>query len=100
MILTILVIAVLTTAGLVAWVYWCNPHAFADLRAKFKGWRTVVFGSSIAIGSVTAELLDAFKQIDIAPLLPPAYALKIIAGIGVATILLRIVTTGRVGAKK
>lgn len=100
MILPILIITALAAVALAAWVYWRNPAAFADLRAKFKGWRTVVFGSAVAIGSVTTELLDAFKQIDIAPLLPPAYALKIIAGIGVATILLRIVTTGRVGAKK
>ena len=95
----VIVIAALVAIGLAALVYWRNSPTFADLRGKLKGWRTVVFGSAVAIGSAIADLLDAFKQIDIAPLLPPAYALKIIALIGVVTIVLRLVTTGRVGEK-
>ena len=69
------------------------------LWQKLKGWKTVLFGSLITGAGVVADLLDAVKAIDITPLLPPAYALKIITAIGVATILLRLVTTGRVGGK-
>ncbi len=69
------------------------------LRQKLKGWKTILFGGLIAILSALADILDALKAIDIAPLLPPAYALKIIAGVGIASILLRLATTGRVGEK-
>ena len=37
--------------------------------------------------------------VDISPLLPPEHALKIIAVIGVVTVALRMVTTGRVGTQ-
>ena len=70
------------------------------LRQKLKGWKTVLFGSLVSGAGVAVDVLDAIKAIDIAPLLPPAYALKIIAGIGIATILLRLATTGRVGRKE
>jgi hypothetical protein len=66
---------------------------------KVKGWKTVLFGALVTGLSVGADALDAIKAIDITPLLPPASALKIIAAIGVATILLRLATTGRVGEK-
>ncbi len=69
------------------------------LRQKLKGWKTVIFGGLVAGASACADALDALHAIDITPLLPPASALKIIAAIGVATILLRLVTTGRVGQK-
>jgi hypothetical protein len=74
-------------------------HAMNGLRHKLKGWRTVIFGALVAGAGALADLLDALRAVDLTPLLPPAYALKIIAGIGVATILLRLVTTGRVGEK-
>ncbi len=69
------------------------------LREKLKGWKTIVFGGTLAGAGALADLLDALKAIDIAPLLPPAYALKVITAIGVVTILLRFATTGRVGEK-
>ncbi len=69
------------------------------LRQKLKGWKTVVFGAALTIASSALDLLDALRAVDIAPLLPPAYALKIIAAIGIVTIVLRMVTTGRVGEK-
>lgn len=70
------------------------------LRQKLKGWKTVVFGAALTIASGALDLLDALRAVDFAPLLPPAYALKIIAAIGVVTIVLRLVTTGRVGEKE
>jgi hypothetical protein len=70
------------------------------LRQKLKGWRTMIFGGFVAMASTTLDILDALRAVDIAPLLPPAYALRIIAVIGVVTILLRVVTTGCIGEKE
>lgn len=61
--------------------------AHVDLRRRRHG------------GRASLEILEALQLVDITPLLPPDHALKIIAAIGVATILLRLVTTGRVGSK-
>ncbi len=70
------------------------------LRRKLKGWKTVIFGVAIAAGGALAEILDALRAVDIAPLLPPSQAARVIAVIGVITILLRLATTGRVGHKE
>ncbi len=67
------------------------------LREKLKGWRTVMFGGAVTCAGVALDLLDALQLVDITPLLPPDHALKIIAGIGVITVVLRMITTGRVG---
>jgi hypothetical protein len=69
------------------------------LSEKLKGWRTLIFGSAVTFAGVTLDILEALRLVDITPLLPPDHALKIIAVIGVITIVLRLVTTGRVGAK-
>lgn len=70
------------------------------LRERLKGWRTLLFGGAVAFASALLDLLDALRAVDITPLLPPAHALKVIALIGIVTILLRIVTTGRVGERE
>jgi hypothetical protein len=69
------------------------------LRQKLKGWRTMIFGGVVAGAGALLDLLDALRAVDITPLLPPSHALRIIAAIGVITILLRLATTGRVGVK-
>jgi lysozyme family protein len=71
----------------------------ARLRDVLQGWKTLIFGAALTASGTALDLLDQLKAIDIAPLLPPASAVKIIAAIGVATILLRLATTGRVGQK-
>ena len=53
----------------------------------------------MAASGLVLDILNAMQAVDIAPLLPPVYAVKIIAVIGLVTILLRLVTTGRVGLK-
>jgi hypothetical protein len=45
------------------------------------------------------DILDALQLVDITPLLPPDHALKIIAAIGIVTVVLRLLTTGRIGSK-
>lgn len=71
----------------------------AWLRRKLKGWKTIVFGTALTGAGVAADLLDAAQAVDLAPLLPPAHAVRIIAAIGLLTIVLRLVTSGRIGQK-
>lgn len=102
------VIAIMIVAGWMFWRWWQRRQQdapletrglLARLREILKGWKTLVFGAVVAAAGVTADILDALQAVDLAPLLPPAYAVKIIAIIGVLTIILRFATTGRVGQK-
>jgi hypothetical protein len=69
------------------------------LRQKLKGWRTVIFGGAITVAGAALDILNALQLVDITPLLPPEHALKIIAIIGIATVVLRMITTGRIGQR-
>lgn len=72
----------------------------ASFRERLKGWRTILFGGAVTVAGGALDILDAFHLVDISPLLPPEHALKVIAIIGVVTVVLRLVTTGRVGRKE
>ena len=72
----------------------------SGLGEKLKGWRTLIFGGAVTMAGAALDILDALQLVDITPLLPPDHALKIIAVLGIATIVLRLVTTGRVGRKE
>lgn len=69
------------------------------LRQKLKGWRTVLFGGAITVAGAALDILNALQLVDVTPLLPPEHALRIIAIIGVVTVVLRAVTTGRIGQR-
>lgn len=73
--------------------------ALAWLRERLKGWRTLIFGGAITVAGAALDILNALQLVDITPLLPPEHALKILALIGVVTVVLRMVTTGRIGRK-
>jgi uncharacterized membrane protein len=73
--------------------------ALAWLRERLKGWRTLIFGGALTVAGAALDFLDALQLVDITPLLPPEHAVKIIAVIGIVTVALRLVTTGRVGSK-
>jgi hypothetical protein len=73
--------------------------ALVWLRERLKGWRTLMFGGAVTLASAALEILNALQLVDITPLLPPEHALKIIAVIGIVTMVLRLVTTGRIGRK-
>jgi len=69
------------------------------LRQKLKGWKTVIFGQVVAVLGGALLLLEQLQPLDLHPVLPAKYADGIIAGIGVAIVVLRVVTTGPVGSK-
>jgi hypothetical protein len=68
-------------------------------RQKLKGWKTVIFGMIVTGAGAVLDILESLRAVDITPLLPPTHALRIIAAIGLVTILLRLFTTGAVGEK-
>jgi lysozyme family protein len=105
---------VCAAAGWIGWTLWHKhrqeaPAVAADgpaasgrvvwLRDILKGWRTVVFGGAVTLAGAALDILNALQLVDITPLLPPEHALKIIALIGIVTVILRMVTTGRIGRK-
>lgn len=107
---TVLLTGLLATACWFGWRWWQarkqDAPAMSDQAGlcsvacrTLKGWKTVVFGTAVAVTGMAADLLDALQAIDISPLLPPTYAVKIIAAIGIVTIMLRFATTGRIGQK-
>ena len=72
----------------------------SGLREKIKGWRTIIFGATLSFAGMLLDILNALQLIDITPLLPPEQALKIIAIIGIVTVVLRLVTTGGIGRRR
>jgi len=67
------------------------------IRQRLKGWKTVIFGQLVASFGGVLYLLEQIQPLDLHPVLPPRYAEAIIAGIGVAIVVLRVVTTTPVG---
>ncbi|MFZ5690684.1 MAG: glycoside hydrolase family 108 protein [Pseudomonadota bacterium] len=76
-----------------------SRRALVWVRESLKGWRTVIFGGAVTLAGAALDILNALQLVDITPLLPPEHALKIIALIGIVTVALRMITTGRVGHK-
>ncbi|ARQ00964.1 glycoside hydrolase family 108 protein [Pseudorhodoplanes sinuspersici] len=103
--------AVLAVAGWIGWTIWhkrkqdaaappvIGANVITSFRLKLKGWRTVIFGGALTVAGASLDILNALQLVDITPLLPPEHALKIIAIIGVATVALRVMTTGRIGQR-
>lgn len=70
----------------------------ASLRAKPKGWRTIIINVLIGVPSAALALLQAFDGVDVSPLFGsdgPA----VMAGMAVLGIILRLITSSPVGKK-
>jgi hypothetical protein len=62
-------------------------------KRSVRGWRTVLVGSAAAV----LGILDALHAVDITPLLPEGRAGAVMAILGLAMIVLRLITTGPLG---
>jgi len=72
---------------------------FAELRERAKGWRTIIIGAIVASPLALLQLLEQFRLVDPAAVLPPPWGPRLALGVAIAMILLRLVTTGPVGSK-
>jgi hypothetical protein len=89
-------------AAIAAWIVWAMIFARAQLASLWawaKGWRTLSFGSFTALAAGALDLLQQLQQVDIAPLFPAGVSLKVIAGIGVTVVILRLITTSPAGSR-
>jgi hypothetical protein len=69
------------------------------LRQKLKGWKTVAVNAIVGLPASLLFLYEQFQGVDVTPLIPAQYAAAAIAGMAVLGVILRIATTGRIGAK-
>ena len=69
------------------------------LRERLKGWRTVIVGSLVGLPLIALEVLEQFNFIDPSTILPEPWGQRVALGLAVTMILLRLITTGPVGAR-
>ena len=69
------------------------------LWERMKGWKTVVVGAIVGLPLAILELLEQLKLIDPATILPEPWGTRVALALSIAMILLRLITTGPVGAK-
>jgi hypothetical protein len=72
---------------------------FQWLRERAKGWKTVIIGAGIGLPLALLELIEQLKLVDPATILPEPWGQRVALGLAVTMILLRLITTGPVGAK-
>lgn len=72
---------------------------FEKIREKLKGWKTVIVGAFVGVPLALLELMEQLKVIDPASVLPEPWGQRVALGLSITMIVLRIITTGPVGAK-
>jgi hypothetical protein len=71
----------------------------AKLRAKLKGWKTIVWNGAVGGSAVLLYVVDEVRTVDFSGLFTAKTVAAIMCGLAVAGILLRAVTTSGIGAK-
>jgi len=69
------------------------------LWEKAKGWKTVIVGTFFGLPLVLLEIVEQFNLVDPASILPEPWGQRVALVMAVSMILLRLITTGPVGAK-
>jgi hypothetical protein len=72
---------------------------FNWLREKLKGWKTVIIGAAVGLPLVLLEILEQLQVVNPSSVLPEPWGQRAALAISLLMILLRLVTTGSVGAK-
>lgn len=76
------------------------PQAkFKAFCEKLKGWKTVIVGALVGVPLILFELVEQLRLVDPATILPEPWGQRVALGLAIAMILLRLITTGPVGAK-
>lgn len=70
------------------------------MRKLLKGWRTVIVGAIVGVPLALLEILEAFQMINLREVLPEPWGSRLALGVTVLMILLRLITSGPVGAKE
>jgi hypothetical protein len=71
----------------------------AALREQLKGWKTIAINVLTGLPAALYGLYVEFASVDFTPVIPAKYAAAAVVGMSVVGVLLRIITTGPVGAK-
>ena len=72
---------------------------FQWLREKIKGWKTIIVAAVVGLPMALLEILEQLKIVDPTTVLPEPWGQRAALALSIAMILLRLVTTGAVGAK-
>jgi hypothetical protein len=71
----------------------------AKIKVKLKGWKTVAWNSAVGMSAVLLYIVDELRAVDFAGVFTPKTVAAIMCGLAIAGILLRAITTSRIGAK-
>lgn len=72
---------------------------FRWLRYKTKGWKTIILASVVTIAQTIQQILEALSMVDPDTILPQPWSSRLTLFISVLMIVMRLITTGPVGAK-
>ena len=72
---------------------------FAAIREKLKGWRTIIVNAVVGLPAALYTLYLALSGVDFTPVIPAKYVAVFALCWSVLGIVLRLITTGPVGAK-
>ena len=72
---------------------------FQWLREKIKGWKTIIVAALVGLPMAALEILEQLQLVDPSTILPEPWGQRVALVLSIAMILLRLVTTGSVGAK-
>src|SRR6266403_5919347 len=72
---------------------------FDTLRARLKGWKTIVVNAVLGLPAALYTIYVAFGAVDFTPVIPAKYVALFALGWSVLGITLRLITTGPVGSK-
>jgi hypothetical protein len=71
----------------------------AGIKQKLKGWKTVVWNSAVGASAVLLYVVDELRTVDFSGVFSPKMVAALMCGLAIAGILLRAVTTSRIGAR-
>lgn len=72
---------------------------WAALRAKLKGYRTIIANALVGVPAAVMVIYTEFASVDFTPVIPAKYVAIFVLCNAVLGVILRILTTGPIGSK-